>query len=303
MNPIKNFLNNILEMKSNKHNLNQGNKFLNNKNKFMVFSKNIETFAGKCNKLFAKEEDDAGQMTDKYTEGSEEDDDFRTNFNCSDNDIQKENIDFLENKYMPYIYKKVQEKKDELDTELKKNKPKNVKDAKGNIYYLNSNNQYYLYEDSTGENTFLPNHVDFPITCPKDQPTFTNFPSYVNGTVDFVNNKKCKQYENPEINYLIAKQEEQKRKLRELKLNAKLEGGETNDDYKRNIKSIQISHAFNEYNDLVKKSKGITDDIKAFDTSRDDFLKSISILQIQYGAIGLTSLIFIYLMIKMMSKN
>ena len=303
MNPIKNFLNNILEMKSNKHNLNQGNKFLNNKNKFMVFSKNIETFDMRdCDNLFEKVLDPPNNQdnTFKYNNGSDND---RTNLVCTDKEDKEKDITFLENNYIPYLYEKEAEKKDELDTELKKKKPKNVKDAKGNIYYLNSNNQYYLYEDSTGESTFLPNHVDFPITCPKDQPTFTNIPSYVNGTVDFGTNNNCKQYEDEDINKLIALREEQKRILRDLKLNAKLEGGETNDDYKRNIKSIQISHAFNEYNDLVKKSKGITDDIKAFDTSRDDFLKSISILQIQYGAIGLTSLIFIYLMVKMMSKN
>ena len=300
MNPIKNFLNNILEMKSNKHNLNQGNKFLNNKNKFLVFSKNIETFDMRdCDNLFEGTENEEDN-TFKYNNGSDND---RTNLVCTDKEDKEKDITFLENNYIPYLYEKEAEKKDELDTELKKKKPKNVKDAKGNIYYLNSNNQYYLYEDSTGESTFLPNHVDFPITCPKDQPTFTNIPSYVNGTIDFVDNNKCKQYNNTEINDLLALQEEQKRRLRELKLEAKLEGGETNDDYKRNIKSILITREFNKYNDLVKKSKGITDDIKAFDTSRDDFLKSISILQIQYGAIGLTSLIFIYLMVKMMSKN
>lgn len=300
MNPIKNFLNNILEMKSNKHNLNQGNKFLNNKNKFMVFSKNIETFGGMCDELFKKVMDPPPNPdnTFKYNNGSDDD---RTNLVCSDKEDKEKDIEFLENNYIPYFQYKIREKKKVLDANLPE--PKNVKDAKGNIYYLNSNNQYYLYEDSTGENTFLPNHVDFPITCPKDQPTFTDIPSYVNGNVDFVDNNKCKQYNDDEINNLIAKREEQKRKLRDLKLEAKLGGGETNDDYKRNIKSILITHEFNKYNDLVKKSKGITDDIKAFDMSRDDFLKSISILQIQYGAIGLTSLIFIYLMVKMMSKN
>jgi|APSaa5957512535_1039671.scaffolds.fasta_scaffold04967_2 hypothetical protein len=303
MNPIKNFLNNILEMKSNKHNLNQGNKFLNNKNKFMVFSKNIENYTGMeltCEQLFEKVlyPPNNQDNTFKYNNGTDK---KRTELVCSNKKYMEKNIAFLENNYIPYFQEKIIEKQKELDANLPE--PKNVKDAKGNIYYLNSNNQYYLYEDSTGESSFLPNHVDFPITCPKDQPTFTNIPSYVNGNVDFTDDNKCKQYNNTEINNLIAGQEEQKRKLRELKLEAKLEGGETNDDYKRNIKSIQISHAFNKYNDLVKKSKGITDDIKAFDTSRDDFLKSISILQIQYGAIGLTSLIFIYLMIKMMSKN
>jgi len=204
MNPIKNFLNNILEMKSNKHNLNQGNKFLNNKNKFMVFSKNIENFdmrdceKGKtlnsvsntcdacpaledenatfttnnscawdcetgfvkknekckailtgCDNLFEKVLDppDNKDNTFKYNNGSDND---RTNLVCTDKEDKEKDIAFLENNYIPYLYKKEAEKKDELDTELKKKKPKNVKDAKGNIYYLNSNNQYYLYEDSTG---------------------------------------------------------------------------------------------------------------------------------------------------------
>lgn len=324
MNPIKNFLNNILEMKSNKHNLNQGNKFLNNKNKFMVFSKNIETFDGSCNGLFAgtvvndvivytentednkksrENKDDAGKAKGFPICNNYNDDGEWEYTDSTDENVKKEKyIDFIENKYIPYLkYKQQAFLKLKGDPEL----GKNFRDKRGNTYFKNPDGQYFIYEDSTGDSSFLPNHVDFPSTCPKSNPTFTETPSYTIDRIDLdPTNKKnvCPPFNDTDFNEMLVLSKQLEREVKEYRFNQKMKLGNV-DDSDRNKASINLSNELNIYNDLVKKSKNITDDIKSFDTSREDFLKSISILQIQYGAIGLTSLIFIYLMIKMMSKN
>ena len=73
--------------------------------------------------------------------------------------------------------------------------------------------------------------------------------------------------------------------------------------YLKNLEAIKLSDKVNKYNELAEKSKKIADDINSFDTSRDEFMKSIGALQIQYGAIGISTIALIYLMIKMMSSN
>ena len=79
MTPVKHLLNNVLEMKSDKNNLKQGNKFLKNKKKFSGFNK-VEAFtciAPTSDQELSKKYDFSD---DNMTVGSLEDSNFDVTF-------------------------------------------------------------------------------------------------------------------------------------------------------------------------------------------------------------------------------
>lgn len=333
MTPVKHLLNTVLEMKSNKNNLKQGDVFLNNKKKFSGFNK-VEAFT-----CIAPTNDQ--ELSKKYnfsddnmTVGSLEDSNFDVTFKkCASDYKGKPIASVCDGEGQPFKVSGCDEmtlageirdtsqtwkqKKDALLTEIGKKyndengDPKvhyNVRDKKGNTYYLNLDGQYYKYENAIGESTFNPSHVDFSNTCPKTAPKFIkNSPYIVEGKIDPTSssgNNKCRPYKDPVISEKYAEIMAMEKKIKDLTEQNRQRTGEAGEGIiKRNKAAILLSHKINEYNELVEQSKKITNDIKSFDTSRSDFLKSITSLQIQYGVVGLTSIALIYLTIKMMSNN
>lgn len=277
--PIKNVLNNIAsianidntnEIKHSNHNLNQGNVFLTNKQHFKTrrFKPIVEGFS----------DQDAANLDTKINE-----------------------LSALQNIL------------DNWDPEKKrkfKGKATNVKDKYGNIYYKNLDGDYYKYKNSAGYNTFKPNHINFDPSCPKTAPIFEKDVPYPVGNIDpisssVLDDRKCIKFQDIELQDLYIKKITLEREIKELKedqRNTNIKDTSTI-AYLKNLEAIKLSDKVNKYNELVEKSKKITDDIYSFDTSRDEFMKSIGALQIQYGAIGITTIALIYLTIKMMSSK
>ena len=332
MTPIKHLLNNVLEMKSNKNNLKQGDVFLNNKKRFMGFNKIVEGFdQQKCSEPDTGPDSGNGK---KYDISKMKDESTTTKFKVTgitcksgykgtviatvcDGEGQPFKLTGCEATIGEQIKLKSSEQETK-STELKNsigNKYNgknhyNVRDKKGNIYYVNLDGQYYKYQNAAGESTFNPSHVDFSNTCPKTAPKFIkNTPYIVEGDIDptsLSGNNECIKYKNEDLNELyskIMKLEKEIKDLREENSRESESADTTEAVFKRNRAAILLSHKINKYNELVEQSKKITNDIKSFDTSRGDFLKSITALQIQYGVVGLTSIALVYLTIKMMSNN
>ena len=191
-----------------------------------------------------------------------------------------------------------------------KGKATNVKDRNGTIYYKNLDGDYYKYKNSAGYNTFKPNHINFHPSCPKTKPIFqASVPSSV-GNIDpigpsVLEGDNCIKFREDDLQTLYIQKITLEREIKDLK--EKLRNENTQDTststYLKNLEAIKLSDKVNKYNELAEKSKKIADDINSFDTSRDEFMKSVRALQIQYGAIGITTIALIYLMIKMMSSN
>ena len=333
MTRIKHLLNNVLEMKSNKNNLKQGDVFLNNKKRFMGFNK-IEGFT--CAK---PAETQGSEVATKYNLSnasyvSLEHTNFEvTGITCKsgyegtaiatvcDGPEQPFNLRGCDNVSIGLEIKQksnLQRQKDASANELIGNKYNdasgnlknhyNVRDKKGNIYYVNLDGQYYKYQNAAGESTFNPSHVDFSNTCPKTAPKFIkNTPYIVEGDIDptsLSGNNECIKFNDLSLNTLYSETMKLEKEIKDLTEQNRRGSGETTGAvFKRNKAAILLSHKINEYNKLVEQSKKITNDIKSFDTSREDFLKSITALQIQYGVVGLTSIALVYLTIKMMSNN
>jgi hypothetical protein len=186
----------------------------------------------------------------------------------------------------------------------------NVKDKYGNIYYKNLDGDYYKYKNSAGYNTFKPNHINFHSSCPKTTPIFQKYVPSPVGNIDptgssGLDDSECIKFRNGDLQKLYIDKITLERKIKELK--EKLRNENTPDTstiaHLKNLEAIKLSDKVNKYNELAEKSKKIADDINSFDTSRDEFMKSIGALQIQYGAIGISTIALIYLMIKMMSSN
>ena len=186
----------------------------------------------------------------------------------------------------------------------------NVKDKYGNIYYKNLDGDYYKYKNSAGYNTFKPNHINFHASCPKTTPIFQKYVPSPVGNIDptgssGLDDSECIKFRNGDLQKLYIDKITLERKIKELK--EKLRNENTPDTstiaHLKNLEAIKLSDKVNKYNELAEKSKKIADDINSFDTSRDEFMKSIGALQIQYGAIGISTIALIYLMIKMMSSN
>ena len=277
--PIKNVLNNIAsianiantdEIKHSNHNLNQGNVFLINKQHFKTrrFKPIVEGFTT----------EDQTELNSKINELS----------------TLEGTIEALEDK----------------NKEKFKGKATNVNDKYGNIYYKNLDGDYYKYKNSAGYNTFKPNHINFHSSCPKTTPIFQkDVPSPV-GNIDptgssGLDDSECIKFQDKVLQKHYIDKITLERKIKELKEAQR--NANTQDTsritYLKNLEAINLSDKVNKYNELAEKSKKIADDINSFDTSRDEFMKSIGALQIQYGAIGISTIALIYLMIKMMSSN
>lgn len=333
MTPIKHLFNNVLEMKSNKNNLKQGDVFLNNKKRFMGFNKIVEGF----NKQTCSTPDTGPNSGNgkKYDISKMKDESTTTKFKvtgitCADGYEGTAIATVCDGEGQPINLRGCNKKSIGLEIKLKSSEQEtksnelknsignkyngknhyNVRDKKGNIYYVNLDGQYYKYQNAAGESTFNPSHVDFSNTCPKTAPKFIkNTPYIVEGDIDptsLSGNNECIKYKNEDLNELyseIMKLEKEIKDLTEENSRESESADTTGAVFKRNRAAILLSHKINEYNKLVEQSKKITNDIKSFDTSREDFLKSITALQIQYGVVGLTSIALVYLTIKMMSNN
>ena len=337
MTPIKHLLNNVLEMKSNKNNLKQGDVFLNNKKRFMGFNKIVEGFdKSKCSTPDTGPNSGNGK---KYDMSDMSDISTTTKFKVTgitcangyegtaiatvcDGPDQPFNLRGCENATINQQIKTKSNEQEQKSNQLKGSlsDPKykddsgnwknhyNVRDKKGNTYYVNLDGQYYKYQNAAGESTFNPSHVDFSNTCPKTAPKFIkNTPYIVEGDIDptsLSGNNECIKYNDPDLKTLYSDMMKLEKEIKDLTEQNRRGSGETTGAvFKRNKAAILLSHKINEYNKLVEQSKKITNDIKSFDTSREDFLKSITALQIQYGVVGLTSIALVYLTIKMMSNN
>jgi hypothetical protein len=280
--PIKNVLNNIAsianiantdEIKHSNHNLNQGNVFLTNKQHFKTrrFKPIIEGMGN-----FS--ETDAANLDTKINQ-----------------------LSALQNVL------------DNWDPEKKgkfKKKATNVKDKYGNIYYKNLDGDYYKYKNSAGYNTFKPNHINFDSSCPKTAPIFEKDVPYPVGNIDpisssVLDDRKCIKFQDEVLQDVYIQIITLEREIKELKEKQRNENIKDTSTiaYLKNLEAIKLSDKVNKYNELVEKSKKITDDINSFDTSHDEFMKSVRALQIQYGAIGITTIALIYLMVKMMSSK
>ena len=334
MTPIKHLFNNVLEMKSNKNNLKQGDIFLNNKKRFMGFNKIVEGF----NKQECSIPDTSSGNGKRYDITQMKDESTTTQFKvtgikCADGYKGTAIVTVCDGVGQPIkltgceptLSTKIKQKSYEIkinedqlsksisDEQLNYNGKNhyNVIDKKGNTYYVNLDGQYYKYQNAAGESTFNPSHVDFSNTCPKTAPKFIkNTPYIVEGDIDPISlssgNNECIKYKNEDLNKLysyIMKLEKEIKDLTEKNSRESESADTTEAVFKRNRAAILLSHKINKYNELVEQSKKITNDIKSFDTSRGDFLKSITALQIQYGVVGLTSIALVYLTIKMMSNN
>ena len=187
----------------------------------------------------------------------------------------------------------------------------NVIDKDGNIYYKNLDGEYYKYKNSAGYNTFKPNHINFHASCPKTTPIFQKYVPSPFGNIDPTNpsgldDNKCIEFRDGTLQDLYIKKITSERIIKELKEELRNENQDIRTStitHLKNLEAIKLSDKVNKYNELAEKSKKIADDINSFDTSRDEFMKSIGALQIQYGAIGISTIALIYLMIKMMSSN
>ena len=196
------------------------------------------------------------------------------------------------------------EKRKKLGSKTEKNtKGENIK-FEGKIYFKNAGGEYYLYENSVGENTFLPNHVDYSATCPKQTPKNSNkLIRYVEDSIDPTSGDTCKIYTDPVEQNIFAKLAEANRKYRELNGKIMDQQGSVENIFDKNKETILLSAKLNTYDKLVNESKYYTDKLKALNLSQDEFMKNITVLQLQYGAIGISTIILIYFMIKTMSNK
>jgi len=333
MNPIKHLLNNIAELNSNKGNLKQGDEFIKNKMKFLFKPKIIEgmekkticqvldnTYTDNTNYLIpsvkenASDEDtyneimkntkcawDPVDSTDNTNSTNAKVDCVSGNFVFSDcdpgDDLKKQKA--VQAQIMDFWGKK-QEK---LGSKLDDTEGENIK-FEGKIYFKNAGGEYYLYENSVGENTFLPNHVDYSATCPKQTPKNSNkLIRYVEDSIDPTSGDTCKIYTDPVEQNIFAKLAEANRKYRELNGKIMDQQGSVENIFNKNKETILLSAKLNTYDKLVNESKYYTDKLKALNLSQDEFMKNITVLQLQYGAIGISTIILIYFMIKTMSNK
>tara|TARA_R110002020_G_scaffold69025_11_gene179955 strand:+ start:1697 stop:2695 length:999 start_codon:yes stop_codon:yes gene_type:complete len=331
MNPIKHLLNNIVELNSNKGNLKQGDEFIKNKMKFLFKPKIIEgmttcqvldnTYTDNTNYSIPPNNDNIS-----VTENSAE---IIARTKCVwdpiDSNVTKNPTNaIVECKSGNFVFKgcdpgddlkkqkAVQaqimdvwgEKRKKLGSKTEKNtKGENIK-FEGKIYFKNAGGEYYLYENSVGENTFLPNHVDYSATCPKQTPKNSNkLIRYVEDSIDPTSGDTCKIYTDPVEQNIFAKLAEANRKYRELNGKIMDQQGSVENIFDKNKETILLSAKLNTYDKLVNESKYYTDKLKALNLSQDEFMKNITVLQLQYGAIGISTIILIYFMIKTMSNK
>jgi hypothetical protein len=333
MNPIKHLLNNIAELNSNKGNLKQGDEFIKNKMKFLFKPKIIEGIENKtiCQVLDNTYTDNTNYLIPSVSETSDEDtyneimngtkcawdpidspgnkSDTSANIVCGTDgnfvfsgcdpgdDLKKQKA------VQAQIMDVWGEKREKLGSNTENTKGENIK-FEGKIYFKNAGGEYYLYENSVGENTFLPNHVDYSATCPKQTPKNSNkLIRYVEDSIDPTSGDTCKIYTDPVEQNIFAKLAEANRKYRELNGKIMDQQGSVENIFDKNKETILLSAKLNTYDKLVNESKYYTDKLKALNLSQDEFMKNITVLQLQYGAIGISTIILIYFMIKTMSNK
>lgn len=335
MNPIKHLLNNIVELNSNKGNLKQGDEFIKNKMKFLFKPKIIEgldkticqvldnTYTDNTNYLIpsvkekASDEDTYNEIMNntKCAWDPVDSTDNTNNTNSTKATVKCENGNFVFKGCDPGDDLKKQkavqaqimdvwgEKRNKLGSKTENTKGENIK-FEGKIYFKNAGGEYYLYENSVGENTFLPNHVDYSATCPKQTPKNSNkLIRYVEDSIDPTSGDTCKIYTDPVEQNIFAKLAEANRKYRELNGKIMDQQGSVKNIFDKNKETILLSAKLNTYDKLVNESKYYTDKLKALNLSQDEFMKNITVLQLQYGAIGISTIILIYFMIKTMSNK
>ena len=176
----------------------------------------------------------------------------------------------------------------------------------GAYYYVNNDNYYYKYENSIGDSTFKPNHANFNVTCPRTPAVKeSSISGFVKGKFDPTVGEECIQFTaSVEDQKLYANMLESARKIRNLQAQEMEELSDTSGlSFKKNKETIKLTHQLQEYDKMVKKSKYYTDKINTLDRSRNEMLKNITMLQAQYGIIGITSIGLVYFIAKMLMKN
>jgi hypothetical protein len=316
MTPIKHIFNTVLDMKSDKHNLKQGDDFIKNKMKFLLKPKIIEGIENN-NNCTINDRKDIKLVNFVIPEN---DSDVLEGARCYMDNNKKPEVAcdnttglFTFKGCDPYsIEDKItveERKRVMLSEKIKatnkidiKNKGRNVKVGK-DIYFVNQNNNYYKYINSIGDSTFKPKHVNFNATCPTTSPnTEDRLYGFLEGTIDPVNGDACLQYElDSEEQMLYAQFLESERKLRDLKAEQMEQQSDTSGiRFEKNKATIKLSKQLQDYDKLVKKSKYYSDKINSLNLSHDEFLKGITMLQLQYGVFGVSSIILIYFISKML---
>ena len=319
MTPVKNLLNNVLDMKSNKHNLKQGDDFIKNKMKFLLKPKIIEGNQNLNNCTIDDRKDP------KYAEYliPEEDSQVVEGASCTIDENKKATVTCdsstglfsfsgcsptsigdkikVEQQKLLLLSEKVKAN-NKMDVQ---NKGRNV-NVDGKVYFVNQNNNYYQYVNSIGDNTFKPRHVNFHPTCPKTAPVVEKkITGFIEGEIDPINDDQCLQYElDSEEQMLYAQILESQRKLRDFQAQQMEEQSDTSGlTFDKNKETIKLSKQLMDYDKLVKKSKYYGDKINALNLSQDEFMKGITMLQIQYGLFGISSIALIYLIVKMLANK
>ena len=240
MSHIKHFLNEALNIKSNKNNLKQGVGFKQNKTKVMNNTKTIE---GLTCRIGNKVDSLGYKISNPIREGS-------NIYDFNDNDGKIECDEGVSSSINGTISKNADNVCEfsgcELNYEGKKQY--NVKDKKGNVYFLNYDGEYYKYENSIGDSTFKPNHVNFNETCPKHiAKHIDSSPVFLKANIDPVAGDMCKASKSSKYNILFAKKKELERKVKELKFlkQEKADNDNTGDNatglvFKRNKKAIEL---------------------------------------------------------------
>jgi hypothetical protein len=319
MTPIKFLLNRALDAKSNKDNLNQGDEFVKNKIKYLFKPKLIEgnenQSGSNCtidrnNPKYARylippndsdveagtsctidENKPAGVSCDTST--------GMFTFDGCDPQTIGDKIKVEQQKQF-LINEKIDSIK--MDTEYQ---GRNVT-VDGVNYFVNQKNSYYKYINSIGDSTFKPRHVNFSDTCPKIAPTIEkDITGFIMGMIDPINGDQCPLYElESEEQLLYAQRAESIRKLRELQAQQMEQQSATSGlQFEKNKETIKLSKQLRDYDELVKKTKHYNDKINTLNLSREQLLKGITILQLQYGIFGISSIALIYIIVKMIANK
>jgi hypothetical protein len=315
MTPIKYLLNNVLEIKSDRHNLNQGDEFVKNKMKYLFKPKLIEGMGCTIN----------DRNDPKYAKFliPPNDSDVLEGASCTIDENKPAGVTCdsstglfaftgCEPQSIGDKIKIEQQKQFLLNEKIKSNSKIDVTHTGRNVqvdgvtYFVNQNNNYYKYANSIGDNTFKPRHVNFNATCPKTKPTIEKrITGFIEGVIDPINDDQCPLYElDSEEQLIYAQIAESSRKLRDLQAKQMEEQSDTSGlQFEKNKETIKLSKQLMDYDKMVEKSKYYTDKVNALNLSHDEFLKGINVLQLQYGLFGISSIALIYLIIKMMANK
>lgn len=320
MTPIKHLLNNVMDMKSDKHNLKQGDEFINNKIKYLFKPKIIEGNQNQQNNCTLDDRNDI-----KYANYliPPNDSDVVEGASCSFDENKKATV-LCDNATGLFSFsgcepttigekiKVEQQKIFLLNEKIKTNSKIDINDqgrnvvVDGAVYFVNQNKNYYKYVNSIGDSTFKPRHVNFHPTCPKTPPVVEKrLFGFIEGEIDPTNDDQCLQYElDSEEQMIYAQLLESQRKLRDLQAQQMEEQSDTSGlTFEKNKEAIKLSKQLMDYDELVKKSKYYTDKVNALNITQDEFMKGITMLQLQYGLFGISSIALIYFIAKLLASR